>query len=58
LARVGEVVKKLAGAGIPVSVFIDADARQVEAAAKAGANICELHTGPWAHAFGKPSQQA
>ena len=58
LARVGEVVKKLAGAGIPVSVFIDADARQVEAAAKAGANICELHTGPWAHGFGKPGQQA
>jgi pyridoxine 5-phosphate synthase len=43
LARVGEVVKKLAGAGIPVSVFIDADARQVEAAAKAGAPNIHVH---------------
>lgn len=45
-----EVVKMLAGAGIPVSLFIDADRKQIDAARKIGASICELHTGPWAHA--------
>jgi pyridoxine 5-phosphate synthase len=44
-------VKKLADAGIRVSVFIDADPRQVEAAKRVGASVCEVHTGPYAHAF-------
>ena len=44
-------VKRLAGAGIGVSVFIDPDPRQVEAAARIGASVCEVHTGPYAHAF-------
>ncbi len=44
-------VKRLADAGIVVSVFIDADVRQVEAAARIGASVCEIHTGPYAHAF-------
>ncbi|MBM4113442.1 MAG: pyridoxine 5'-phosphate synthase [Phycisphaerae bacterium] len=50
-ARIADVVRRLADRGIPVSVFIDAEERQVEAARAAGASICELHTGPWAHAF-------
>ena len=50
-ARLAEVVKVLAGAGIGVSVFIDAELRQVEAAARIGARVCEIHTGPYAHAF-------
>jgi pyridoxine 5-phosphate synthase len=45
------VVERLAAAGIVTSVFIDAEARQVEAAARIGARVCELHTGPYAHAF-------
>jgi pyridoxine 5-phosphate synthase len=45
------VVKRLTDAGIVVSVFIDADPRQVEAAARIGAAVCEVHTGPYAHAF-------
>jgi pyridoxine 5-phosphate synthase len=45
------VVERLAGAGIVTSVFIDAEVRQVEAAARIGARVCELHTGPYAHAF-------
>lgn len=49
--RLKEVVAALAGAGIVTSVFIDADARQVEAAARIGARVCEVHTGPYAHAF-------
>jgi pyridoxine 5-phosphate synthase len=44
-------VSRLADAGIVVSVFIDADLRQVEAAKRIGAAVCEVHTGPYAHAF-------
>jgi pyridoxine 5-phosphate synthase len=49
--RLKGVVARLAGAGIVTSVFIDADVRQVEAAAGVGAKVCEIHTGPYAHAF-------
>jgi pyridoxine 5-phosphate synthase len=45
------VVARLADAGIVTSVFIDADLAQVEAAARIGARVCEVHTGPYAHAF-------
>jgi pyridoxine 5-phosphate synthase len=44
-------ISKLKDAGIVVSVFIDADLHQVEAAARIGAAVCEVHTGPYAHAF-------
>jgi len=44
-------VSRLRDAGIMVSVFIDADTRQVEAAKRIGASVCEIHTGPYAHAF-------
>jgi pyridoxine 5-phosphate synthase len=50
-ARIRDVVSRLAGAGIVTSVFIDAEPRQVEAAARVGARVCEIHTGPYAHAF-------
>lgn len=50
-ARLREVVARLAGAGIVTSVFIDAEPAQVEAAARIGARVCEIHTGPYAHAF-------
>ena len=46
-----DAVSQLATSGIVVSVFIDADLRQVEAAQRIGARVCELHTGPYAHAF-------
>jgi pyridoxine 5-phosphate synthase len=46
-----DAVGQLAASGIVVSVFIDADLRQVEAAQRIGARVCELHTGPYAHAF-------
>jgi pyridoxine 5-phosphate synthase len=50
-AALRDVVQRLANAGIVTSVFIDADVRQVEAAARVGARVCEIHTGPYAHAF-------
>lgn len=50
-ARMNDVVGRLRDAGTLVSAFIDADLRQVEAAARAGFHICEIHTGPYAAAF-------
>jgi pyridoxine 5-phosphate synthase len=44
-------VKRLRGAGLRVSAFIDADLAQVEAAAEAGFGLCEIHTGPYARLF-------
>lgn len=49
--RMREVVARLRDGGILVSAFIDADERQVEACAHLGFDICEVHTGPYAHAF-------
>ena len=46
----GEAVRRLAGAGIEVSIFIEADPRQIEAAARIGAQAIELHTGTYADA--------
>jgi len=51
-------VKRLADAGIRVSVFIDAELPQVEAAARIGASVCEIHTGPYAHAFHSKGRDA
>jgi pyridoxine 5-phosphate synthase len=51
VTRLKSVVAKLADAGIMTSVFIDALPEQVDAAARIGAKVCEIHTGPYAHAF-------
>lgn len=45
------VVERLKEAGLIVSAFIDAEDAQVQAAADAGFDVCEVHTGPYAHAF-------
>jgi pyridoxine 5-phosphate synthase len=47
---VARAISRLASAGIDASVFVDADETQVRAAAAVGAAICEIHTGPYAHA--------
>ncbi len=44
-------VAQLKDQGMIVSAFIDPDRAQVEASAKLGFDACELHTGPYAHAF-------
>ena len=50
--KLAKAVERLAAAGIGVSVFIDAELEQVEAAVRIGAEkSCEVHTGPYAHAF-------
>jgi pyridoxine 5-phosphate synthase len=44
--------KKMAKANIEVSLFINPDAKQVDAAARSGAQFIELHTGQFAEHFG------
>jgi pyridoxine 5-phosphate synthase len=51
--RMGTVVSTLQGAGIPVSLFIDAESEQITAAARTTAQFIELHTGRYAEAQGK-----
>jgi pyridoxine 5-phosphate synthase len=51
-----QVVEQLQTAGIPVSLFIDAQPEQIEAAAAVGARWIELHTGPYAEAQGEVEQ--
>jgi pyridoxine 5-phosphate synthase len=41
-------IKKLQDNGSRVSLFIDADEKQIEAAARTGAKVVELHTGAYA----------
>ena len=48
--RVRRACRDLRGAGIRVSLFIDADRKQVDAALKTGAPVIELHTGGYATA--------
>jgi pyridoxine 5-phosphate synthase len=49
-ADLAEAVKRLTGAGIRTSIFIEADLAQIEAAARIGADCVELHTGTYADA--------
>ncbi|MDH3264190.1 MAG: pyridoxine 5'-phosphate synthase [Paracoccaceae bacterium] len=53
--RLAHFIAPLSEAGCRVSIFIAADARQVEAAARIGAAVVELHTGAYcdAHAEGR-----
>jgi pyridoxine 5-phosphate synthase len=48
--QVESAVKQLSSEGIRVSLFIDADETQIEAAASVGAPVIELHTGRYAEA--------
>ena len=58
LARVQKAVEQLSGYGCEVSLFIDADPRQIEAARNAGAPVVELHTGHYAEASGAEQGEA
>lgn len=49
--RLAQQIARLREASIRTSVFIDPQLHQVEAAARIGAQVCELHTGSYAHAF-------
>jgi len=58
LPRIREACARLDAAGVRVSLFIDADARQVDAAAASGAPCIELHTGHYADAVAGESRDA
>ena len=46
-------VERLRKAGVRVSLFIEPDARQIDAAIRLGAPVVELHTGRYAHLAGE-----
>jgi pyridoxine 5-phosphate synthase len=56
-AEVSAAIKQLQAEGVRVSLFIDADAAQIQAAAEAGAPVIELHTGRYADAHDEVAQQ-
>ena len=56
-ARLRPTVKALGAAGIVVSLFVDAERRQLEAAARLGAPYVELHTGTFCDASGAAARR-
>src|SRR6185312_12931091 len=50
--RITEATARLVAQGVRVALFIDPEARQVEASARVGAPAIELHTGAYAEATG------
>jgi pyridoxine 5-phosphate synthase len=49
-AKISDAVARLSAAGIRVSLFIDPDVKQIEAALRAKAPVIEIHTGGYAAA--------
>lgn len=56
--RIRDACQRLAAAGVKVSLFIDAEPAQIEAAAECGAPAIEIHTGHYADAGSPAEQQA
>ena len=54
---VHDAVTQLLKAGMEVSLFIDPDFAQIDAAKKTGAPVIEIHTGAYAYAFGKKNEK-
>ena len=52
-----DTIRPLQRAGIVVSLFIDADAKQIAAAKKTGAQWVEIHTGRYANARGEQERE-
>ena len=57
IEKMQRVCDRLGNAGIAVSLFIDPQLEQIDAAVKAGAPVIELHTGRYANAV-EPGQRA
>lgn len=57
LGSVREACNRLSRAGIRVSLFIDPDPAQLQAARQAGAGVIELHTGCYADSRGRAREQ-
>jgi len=56
--QVRRATQRCSEAGIRVSLFIDADQKQIDAAMKAGAPVVEIHTGKYADADSVPARDA
>lgn len=56
--RLARTVSRLRDAGIEVSLFVAADARQLRAAARLGAPCVELHTGTYCDSRGAEARRA
>lgn len=54
--EVKHAVARLQDAGIRVSLFIDPEERQIEAAARTGATVIEIHTGNYSQATEIPAE--
>jgi len=57
-SQVQAAVRQLQAEGIRVSLFIDPEADQIQAAAEVGAPVIELHTGRYAEAHDESEQRA
>jgi len=55
-ARIKKAVDKLRASGIEVSLFIDPEKKQLDAASKTGAGMIELHTGRYSGARNKTEE--
>jgi pyridoxine 5-phosphate synthase len=51
VSRLTDMVQQLKSSGMSVSAFIDPDRRQIDAAAAAGFDFCEIHTGAYANLY-------
>lgn len=57
-ARIAKACERLAAIGAEVSLFIDPDKTQIDAAVRCGAPVIELHTGEYAEASGAAADAA
>jgi pyridoxine 5-phosphate synthase len=58
LPRIKDACRQMADAGVRVSLFIDADKIQIDAALEAGAPVIEIHTGNYADATDSSAREA
>ncbi|MCY4186686.1 MAG: pyridoxine 5'-phosphate synthase [Rhodobacteraceae bacterium] len=57
-AHLGEYIKPLQNAGCRISLFVGTDIKQIRAAAEAGGQVVEIHTGPYCEAKNDSLDQA
>lgn len=57
-SRIHDACQRLAAAGVRVSLFIDAEPEQIEAAVACGAPVIEIHTGHYADAETEQEREA
>lgn len=56
-AAIARAAVRLQKAGIPVSLFVDPDTQQIEASARTGARLVELHTGRYCNVAAGPERE-